>query len=192
MNNTFITDQIYKDEDFSKERLPKGDYDNCSFIGCNFSDGFLDNCQFLECRFESCNLSNANIAHTTFKEVQFIDCKMVGLLFERCNQILLSFSFKRCTLDFSSFRGMSIPGTLFDDCKLRNIDFSEADLSRSHFTNSILDNSIFDASNLQETNFSLSHNIKLDPERNQLKNARFSQENVKGLLAKYKIQVIDQ
>ena len=192
MNNPFITDQIYKDEDFSKLRLPIGDYDTCSFVSCNFSEGFMDNCQFLECTLEDCHLSNANITHSTFKEVQFIDCKMVGLLFEKCNQMLLSFSFKGCTLDFSSYKGMSIPGTLFDDCKLRNIDFSEADLSRSCFTNSILDNAIFDASNLQEADFSLSHNIKLDPERNQLKNARFSRENVLGLLAKYKIQVIDQ
>ena len=192
MNNPFITDQIYKDEDFSKLRLPKGDYDSCSFVGCNFSEGYLDNCQFLECTFEDCNLSNANIGHATFKEVQFVDCKMVGLLFEKCNQMLLSFSFKGCTLDFSSFISMSIPGTLFDGCKLRNIDFSEADLSRSRFINSNLDNAIFDASNLQEADFILSRNIRLDPERNQLKNSRFSREIVLGLLAKYKIQVIDQ
>ena len=94
MNNPFVTDRVYKEEDFSAVRLPKGDYDNCTFRGCTFSDGFLDN-------------------------------------------------------------------------------------------------AIFDASNLQQADFSLSHNMILDPERNQLKNARFSSENVKGLLVKYKVQVID-
>ena len=190
MINPFITDRIYKDEKFKTSRLPKGDYDSCTFIGCDFSEGYLDNSQFLDCRFEDCNFSNTNIAHTTFKDVEFVHCKMIGLHFETCNPLLMSFSFQDCTLDLSSFTGVSIPGTVFYTCKLREVDFSEADLSRSRFDHSLLDNALFVACNLQQADFSLANNFNIDPERNQVKGACFSRENIIGLLRKYQIKVL--
>jgi len=190
MINPFITDRNYKDINFKTSRLPKGDYDTCTFVGCDFSEGFLDNTQFLDCRFKDCNLSNSNITHTTFKEVEFVDCKMIGLHFETCNPLLMSFSFHDCTLDFSSFASVSIPGTFFDSCKLRQVDFTQADLSRSHFDHSLLENALFDACNLQHADFSLAHHFNIDPERNRIKGACFSIENIYGLLKKYQINVL--
>lgn len=94
--------------DFTKNRLPRGEYEHCIFDTCNFSDGYLDGLDFMECTFADCNLSAANIAHTTFKEVGFIRCKMLGVHFETCNPFLLDFSFTDCRMNFSSFTGMEL------------------------------------------------------------------------------------
>ncbi len=79
MENPFVADQYFKNTDFTKDRLPRADYEECIFEGCQFQNGFLDNQNFVDCTFLDCNLSNANVAHTIWNNVQFEDCKMVGL-----------------------------------------------------------------------------------------------------------------
>jgi len=98
MNNPFIADQKFKGINYSKNRLPKAEYENCIFEGCDFSDGYLDNQNFMECEFIDCNLSNANLSHTVFNEVSFSHCKMMGLKFEQCNAYLMAFKFNNCMI----------------------------------------------------------------------------------------------
>ncbi|WP_431217529.1 hypothetical protein ACQ86N_21315 [Puia sp. P3] len=45
--------------------------------------------------FSNCNLSLAQLQKTTFRDIQFKDCKMLGLHFEDCNEFGLSVSFRR-------------------------------------------------------------------------------------------------
>ncbi len=42
MNKPFVSDRTFKGQDYTKTRLPKAEYENCIFEGCNFSDGYLD------------------------------------------------------------------------------------------------------------------------------------------------------
>ena len=108
MSTPFITDQTFKNQDYTKVRLAKGEYENCIFRGCNFENGYVDNQNFMECEFIDCNLSNANLAHTTLNEVTFLDCKMLGIKFDDCNDFLLDFTFRNCTLNLSSFYGLKL------------------------------------------------------------------------------------
>ena len=39
--------------------------------------------------------------HTTFKGITFKDCDLVGVLFQNCDDFLLTFSFTGCTLRLS-------------------------------------------------------------------------------------------
>ena len=66
MSANFWTDQKFTKRDYTKQKLPKGDYENCRFVDCLFSKGYLDNQNFVECTFEGCDLTNTNIANTTF------------------------------------------------------------------------------------------------------------------------------
>ena len=103
MSANFWTDQKFTKRDYTKQKLPKGDYENCRFVDCLFSKGYLDNQNFVECTFEGCDLTNTNIANTTFNDVTFKDCKMVGVQFETCSQLLLSLRFSGCNLSVASF-----------------------------------------------------------------------------------------
>ena len=189
MNLPFISDKTFENQDFSQTRLEKGEYENCVFVGCNFSEGYLDNQNFMECEFVQCDLTNANIKYTIFKEIVFKGCKMVGLHFEDCNDLLLSVQLEGCNLTLCSFYGLSLKSTPFHDCILLEVDFTETDLSKAVFSHCNLEKTIFEQTNLSGANLSSSFNLNMDPERNQLRKTRFSKDNLVGLLKKYDIVV---
>ncbi len=43
MDIPFVTEQHFKNEDYTKIRLARADYEECIFEGCQFQNGFLDN-----------------------------------------------------------------------------------------------------------------------------------------------------
>ncbi|WP_273565323.1 pentapeptide repeat-containing protein [Maribacter halichondriae] len=187
---SFIADQTFKAQDYTKTCLPKGEYENCIFEGCDFSNGYLDNQNFLECEFIDCNLSNANLKHTIFNEVTFSHCKMMGLQFEDLNDFLIAFRFEHCTLNLSSFHQMQLKNMIFRDCKLVEIDFTEADLTNAIFEHCNLARAIFDQTNLEKADFTTSIHFNIDPERNPLKKAKFSKDGLHGLLQKHNIVIV--
>jgi fluoroquinolone resistance protein len=190
MDKPYITDAVFEGKDYTRQRLPRGEYDQCTFINCDFSGGYLDNTHFLECRFEDCNLSNANLKNTMFREVHFWRTKLMGLRFEDCSSFLLSFNFSDCILDLSSFFGMSLKNTQFTACRMAGTEFTETNLQNGGFGQCNLENAHFNGCDLRGADFVTAYNYSIDPEKNQLRNARFSREGVAGLLRKYDI-VID-
>ncbi|KQC30338.1 pentapeptide repeat-containing protein [Flagellimonas eckloniae] len=189
MSNSFIADKTFDNQDYSETRLKKADYENCIFKNCKFSNGFLDNQNFMECQFLECDLTNANVKHTIFKECLFTSSKLMGLRFEDCNDFLLAVEFENSDLSFASFFQLSIKNTPFKDCKLIETDFTEADLTLSTFTNCNIDRAIFNQTILEKADFRTSFNFDIDPQQNKLKKARFSKENLIGLLKKHDIVV---
>ncbi len=59
----------------------------------------------------------------------------------------------------------------FLDCKLTDVDFTEADLAKVNFDNCDFSGSIFDRSNLENANFNTAFNYSIDPEDNKIKGA---------------------
>ncbi len=184
-----ILDQTFKGQDYSQIRLPKGEYEHCIFEGCIFLNGYLDNQHFMECQFIDCNLGNVNIAHTVFNDVNFERCKMIGMKFENCNDFLMDFSFVHCDLSFASFYGLSLKAKTFNHCKLIEADFTTTNLSKSIFAHCDLTKAIFSQTNLQNTDFTSALNFTIDPEKNQLKGARFSKDGLPGLLTKHQLKI---
>ncbi|MDF4201750.1 pentapeptide repeat-containing protein [Maribacter sp. SA7] len=186
-----ILDQTFKEENYTATRLPRAEYENCIFEGCDFSKGYLDSQTFLECEFIDCNLSNANIVNTTFKEVTFSHCKLMGLAFHTCNSFLMNFSFVDCNLNFSVFTDLKLIGQLFKACKLEEADFSDCDLSTAKFMDCNLQRTVFSRTNLQKADFSTASNFSIDPENNTIKGAIFSRDTLEGLLHKYKLKILE-
>lgn len=185
----FISDKLFDGLNFSKERLPKGEYENCVFQNCDFTKGYLDNQNFMKCRFLDCNLSNANIAHTQFNEVVFDHCKMMGLKFEESNDFLMDFTFKNCILNLSSFIGLSLKEKHFLDCKFIEVDFTKTDLTNTRFEKCDLERAIFQNSVLEGTDFSAALHFNIDPEKNKLKGAIFTLGELPNLLKKHQLNI---
>ncbi|MCW3075998.1 MAG: pentapeptide repeat-containing protein [Bacteroidetes bacterium] len=70
---------------------------------------------------------------------------------------------------------------------MQEVDFSQADLSGSFFINCDLSRAVFDGTNLEKSDLRTSYNFTIDPERNKIKKARFSNAGLAGLLGKYDI-----
>ena len=189
MSANFWTDQKFTKRDYTKQKLPKGDYENCRFVDCLFSKGYLDNQNFVECTFEGCDLTNTNIANTTFNDVTFKDCKMVGVQFETCSQLLLSLRFSGCNLSVASFHGMDLPRIIFDGCKFHQTDFTDSNLIQAKFPECDFENALFDGTHLEQADFTSAVNFNIDPSINHIKKTRFSESGLIGLLKKYDIVV---
>lgn len=182
-----ISDQYFESIKYHEVGLSCGEYDHCTFSGCIFSQVDLSYSIFTSCRFENCDLSNAKIDGTAFRQVVFKECKMLGLRFDLCNGFLLSFAFDHCILNFSSFYHLKIKKTHFRSCTLMEVDFSECDLSSSSFAESDLSGAVFDKTNIEEADFSSAYHFMIIPEKNKIQKARFSKQNIEGLLSHYKI-----
>jgi len=189
VNLELIVDQEFREANYQSNRLSKAEYEDCLFEGCNFSGGFLDNTNFLNCEFIDCNLSNVNVKYTVFKEVRFIRCKMMGLKFEDCNAIFLSFSLSHCNLSYASFHKVTLKNAYFVECIFDEADFTKADFTKTVFDQCNMKNVVFEGTNLESADMATSFNLKIDPERNRIKKARFSKDQLGGLLEKYDIVI---
>ena len=131
-----MQDNFTQDTTFDKDDLPtKGEYENCIFNSCNFSDSDLSEFKFIDCTFNDCNFSLAKLNKTAFRDVKFKDCKMLGLRFDTCNEFGLSFSFDSCQPNHSSFYKTKIKKTVFKNSALQEADFAETDLTSAVFDN---------------------------------------------------------
>jgi fluoroquinolone resistance protein len=189
VNKEYIEGQKYKKEDYTEKALKKGKYEDCTFSDCIFSNTDLSEIDFTECTFERCNLSMAKLRNTAFKEVKFKDCKLLGLRFDDCNPFLISFNFENCLLNFSSFYKLKLKNIQFDNCKIEEVEFVETDLTNGVFKNCDLHKAVFEQTKLEGADFRTAYNFTFDPELNTLNKAKFSTQNVAGLLSKYKIVI---
>jgi uncharacterized protein YjbI with pentapeptide repeats len=189
MIDNYFDSETYSKIDYRTVSIKKGEYDNCTFENCNFENVHASNIQFVECEFINCNFSNTVVKATAFKDVVFDNCKMIGVKFNECDSFLLQLKFKACQLDFSSFYQLKIPNTNFTDCSLEEVDFTETQMQQAVFESCNLKNAIFDETNLEKADFRTAINFSMNPENNKLKQAKFSKDNIVGLLQKYQIVI---
>jgi uncharacterized protein YjbI with pentapeptide repeats len=131
----------------------------------------------------------AKLGKTVFRDIEFKECKLLGLNFEECSQLLFSVVFENCILNLSSFYKVILKKTRFSNCSIKEVDFTESDLTGSLFANCDFTKAKFDRTILQKVDLRTSYNYSIDPERNRIKKAKFSMAEVIGLLDKYDIEI---
>jgi len=191
MNQPYIDSQEFKGKNYNVTPFTKADYDNCSFINCNFLGIDISNNQFIECHFIDCNFSLSKIKNTGLKNVHFEKCKMVGLNFSECDPFLLELKFTRCQLNLASFYKLKLKNTSFVNCQLNETDFVETDLTNALFDTCDFKLAVFDNTLLTKSDFSSSYHYSIDPEKNNIKKATFSKDGVAGLLEKYQLIITE-
>lgn len=189
MKSEPIEDQVFLGKTFEGNALAQKDYEQCTFVNCIFQRADLSDIIFSDCQFTDCDLSMATLNETAFRDTTFTNCKLLGLRFDTCNPFSLSFKFVGCTLQFSSFFRLKIPKTTFQDCKLEEVEFVEADLNNAVFSHCDLSRAIFKNSNLEGADLRTAIHFSIDPEANRIQKAKFSRQNIAGLLDKYRILI---
>ncbi|REE79897.1 uncharacterized protein YjbI with pentapeptide repeats [Lutibacter oceani] len=187
MNLPYIESKEFTGIDYNLEAFTKAEYDNCTFINCNFSNLDLSNYQFVECSFIDCNLSLCILKNTGLKELHFEKCKMVGINFNEVDPFLLQLKFTNCQLNLASFYKLKLKNSVFKNCSLNETDFNETDLTNALFNNCDFKLAIFDKTILEKADLSSSFHYAIDPEKNNIKKAKFSKEGLAGLLEKHQL-----
>lgn len=186
--NVLVQDQTITNKHFTSTQTAT-EYEACEFINCNFAMADFSNFRFVDCTFTDCDVSNARLTKTTLNDVKFTGCKLLGLHFHECSETLFTVSFRNCNLSFSSFYRRTMKKAVFEACLLHEADFTEANLTGSTFDGCDLNRSVFENTVLEKVDFSTAFNFVIDPERNRLKKARFSNASLAGLLAKYDLHI---
>lgn len=189
MERPFFEGNVFENLDVNEDRLIKGDYENCRFIQCHFANADLSNFHFIDCEFHGCNLSMAKIMNTTFQDVIFKECKLLGLHFEHCNAFSFTVELDHCSVNLSSFYKLKIKKMKFKNSSLHEVDFTDADLTGSVFENCDLARAIFENTNLEKADLRTAINYSIDPTSNKIKKAKFSASGLPGLLHKYDLVI---
>lgn len=171
------------------ELVGQQEFEQFHFIGFDLSQADLAGRRFSECLFENCNLAGASLANTSLQNVAFESCKLLGLQFTSCRDMLFDVHFDRCQLDYASFWGKFMPNTRFAGCSLQETDFTRTDLTNAVFEECQLHGAIFSQTRLLGADFRTAQDVALDPEQNELKGARFALQSLPGLLGKYGLVV---
>ena len=182
-----MLNEVFEKNFENTNRLDRAIYKDCSFIQCELDSAKLMNCEFIDCSFISCNLSNSDFSQTSLKTVIFEDCKLIGIQFQEANPFLLKVYFKGCNLNYSSFYSLNLTKTQFENCELQDIDFTETNLSEAVLSNCSLNHSVFDRTNLSKADLSSAREFQINPSTNVIKKARFTRENIHGLLSNFDV-----
>lgn len=182
-----------KFENLQSAELPSqpGDYEDCIFSACDFSNSDLSDFVFIECTFQNCNLSLTKLVNTSFRETSFINSKLLGLRFDDCNKLIISFDFDRCHIELASFNQLKISRTRFKNSLIAEVDFTGTDLSHALFADCDLQRTVFHDTNLEGADLRTSFNYSIDPMNNRIKKARFSLMGIAGLLDRFDIEIDD-
>lgn len=186
----YFFEEKYEHVKFDVRSLPPAEYEQCSFSRCDLSNANLNRYKFIDCTFEDCNLSMVSLAGTVMNNVQMRGCKLLGIQWSGCDKFMFSMLFKECLLANASFYNFNIKKTIFDQCDLKEVDFSAADMSECALIHCDLHQAIFDQTNLSKADLRTAYNYSIDPNGNRLKGAIFSSDNIQGLLDVFQIKIV--
>lgn len=181
----YIINTDFNAEIFNESELIYKDFERCNFYDCDFSEANFLGVAFIDCTFNGCNFSEAKINYVGFRDVHFTNCNFNNVNFAMCDKLLFKFGFTGCILDYAKFYTLKMPQTIFTNCSIIAADFMAADITGSLFDNCNLHKSVFIDTIANKTDFSSSYNFTIDPEKNKLKKAIFSKENLDGLLYRH-------
>lgn len=184
-----MIDEEFRNIDFAKSELASS-YVGCSFESCSFARADVSDILFEDCTFIDCDFSTTKVVGTSFQEVTFDRCKVQGVLFETAKPFLFSFRGLNSNFDHSSFYKVDMQNCTFDGSSLKQADFSESNCTGVPFKACLLHDTRFDRSALQRADFTTAAGFTIDPNINDLKGAKFSKDNLSGLLSIYPIKII--
>ncbi|GAB4024762.1 pentapeptide repeat-containing protein [Spirosoma gilvum] len=182
-------DQIFEPLTIDIDRWSGHEFEQCTFKKLDLTQAVLNSASFVDCRFENCNLTRAQLKNTKLYEVRFIHCQLPHVDFGHCDPFGFHVNFQGCQLDYTTFLNRKLKKASFIDCSIREAFFLNCELVGTSFTNCNLELTKFDGNDLTQADFSSSYHLIINPEENKLKKARFSLQNLPGLLKKYDLVI---
>ncbi|UII26604.1 pentapeptide repeat-containing protein [Fulvivirga maritima] len=192
--NTTEDPKVYQSKVFSKikaagKKITNREFIKCKFKDCDFSKADLSDNDYESCEFNQCNFTMTIMESVGLSSCTFVNCKLMGVDFTRCNSFRFSFNFHECFLDYSIFVGTKMKKTIFSHCSLKETNFSNTDLTLASFDNCDLEGTVFSHTILIGVDFRTAKNFSIDPNYNKMKRAKFSSVNLAGLLDQHQLNI---
>lgn len=189
-------EESFKDLDFSMQEVVRQQYEQCIFVKCKFTETQFIDSKFYDCEFKSCDLSLIKVGGCEFSNTLIEDSKAVGINWAELRlpmiRVYCPVEFIRCNINFSNFLGLDLREIQIVECQARDVNFNEANLSKSKLTDTDFTNSSFNKTNLSEADFTHAINYYIDLFHNQIKGAKFSFPEAITLLSSLDIEIVDE
>jgi len=95
MRNELIESQIFEKVNYTLTPLEKGEYENCLFLSCDFSNSDFSS-------FFKLNLKKTGFKNFSLKEVDFAESNLTSAVFDNCD--LFDAKFDNTILEKADFR----------------------------------------------------------------------------------------
>jgi len=142
-------------------------FEGCELVGCTLANATLRDCRFTDCRFLGCDLTMAKVPETSFREVVFERCKLMGVDFAEAHGLTFDARFEECVLRYAGFAGMKLEG-LVATGDLREAIFTDADLRKARLAGN-LEGVDLRGADLREADLRAAEELALDPREVRLK-----------------------
>ena len=187
LNLAQYEEETFSGLSFEQETLTDKTFTDCTFKDCTFREAVLQRCSFHDCLFTDCDFSLAQIPGTSFANVEFEMCKLVGLDWTAAHWpkfgIKRPFSFHQCALNYSFFSGLKLPNLRMTACLVKEANFTEVDFTGALFKGTDFTDSRFINCDLSKANFNDATNYAIDINLNKLKKTKFALPDAVALLA---------
>ncbi|NGX45493.1 MAG: hypothetical protein K940chlam2_00648 [Chlamydiae bacterium] len=138
--------------------------------------------RFVDCVFKTCNLSLTTLTNSRWQQVRFIECKLVGVDWTKCDPAFLHLDFEGCLLRSCNFSHLKLKKATFKKCRIIECHFVECDLSEADFSDVEFQETLIHHSDLRKADFRRSQGFSIDPLTNKVQGARFSRSSALSLL----------
>lgn len=165
-------------------------FENCNFDNCNFLGTYLDETSFDGCVFTNCRISLVKITNSTkMQNVRFEKCEILGVLFSKSKKVISPIHFDECHLKNCDFSDMKLNSSKFIKCLIEGSDFINSELKLASFKKSRLPDTTIQGCTLIDSNFLHASDFLINPAENKLFNAKFSASGLIGLVKTFGIKV---
>lgn len=167
-------------------------FESCEFIGLRPTPGErlrLTGLRFEDCTFRDCDFNGATLGETAFQDCTFEECKLSGLRWDEVRALNFACTWRRCNLSFGVFTGRDLTHCTFKDCKMEEVDLERTVCDGLAFDGCELSGAQWSGASCLKSDFRASQGLTLDPTQVRLRGARFTTENLRGLVAHHGITV---
>lgn len=178
--------QHLKQKDYTQQNLDGSTFIECTFESCDFTGSSLRNAKFENCSFRNCNIGLVKLDGCVFQQAKFIDCKIVGAEFYKCNKTFFSANFKDCNLHYCNFSDLNMKNATISG-KVKECHFTQTILTQAVFDDVDLAGTLFHKCDLSKADFTTAYNYSIDPLSNKIKKAKFSLPEAVNLLRMFDI-----
>lgn len=189
------SDDVFRNLKLEQAEIEASDFYDCTFSGCSFVESIFRHCRFVGCLFDQCDLSLVQLPETVFSGARFDQSRIIGVNWTHADwsttRLGKPMEFLSCTINHSTFIGLTLTDIRIEECKAADCDFREADLSRASFMGTDLSESLFSETNLTGADFRGARNYHIPPGQNTLRKARFSMPEAMALLYSLDIELTE-
>lgn len=180
--NAECVEEVFTSLDLSGATLVDRSFRGCRFERVRCAEASVCGTIFEDCVFTDCDLTLLQVAGASFRGVEFVRSKLMGIDWTDIRGLAFAVGFDTCVVSHCSFVDRKMHGAVFKDCKAHETNFMGVDLTKAVFDGTDLAGARFMDTVLVDADLSRALNYVVDPRHNRLQRTRFSVEAALALV----------